>query len=207
MGVTLGQFEIHLGQLLRSEQFLRQQAQSSGSTAPLVLQRTQNEAQISLGMAAADFAALPSPLPTPSPTPPPVAESNVTPPPTPDLVQRERGIGVGQLLPDFSLPTLPLDEAATPVSLGADDSIGTPTVLSFYTTWCRTASDKRPILGGKCRVPWDRACSLWGLMSRNQGGDLALCATTWHPLPGSAGLKWQRWPPCMGFPAIPLPIL
>ncbi|MBP7964101.1 MAG: redoxin domain-containing protein [Caldilineaceae bacterium] len=145
-GVTLGQFEIYLGQLLRSEQFLRQQAQSSGSTAPLVLQRTQDEAQISLGMAAADFAALPSPLPTPSPTPPPVAESNATPPPTPDLVQRERGIGVGQLLPDFSLPTLSLDEAATPVSLGADDLIGTPTVLSFYTTWCPYCERQTPIL-------------------------------------------------------------
>lgn len=149
--LTLAQFQAYLGQLLRSEQFLRQQAQSLGSTTALVLQRTQGDAQISLGLAAADLAALPTPVSTPTATPASTEEPTEAPvadaaTPFPVLVERVRGISPGQLLPDFALPVVSFDGGPSTISLSADDLIGYPTVLSFYTTWCPYCERQTPIL-------------------------------------------------------------
>ncbi len=142
--VTLAQFQGYLGQLLRSEQFLRQQAQAQGSSSAEVLQRTQDQAQISLGLAAEAVAALPTPVPPlAQPTAEPVAEA---PAPTPDLAERVRGISPGQLLPDFLLPVVAPEGGAATTNLTANELIGTPSVLSFYTTWCPYCERQTPIL-------------------------------------------------------------
>ena len=146
-GVTLADFETYLGQLLRSEQFVGQQAQSSGRSVSLVLQEMQDGAKISLGLAAAALAALPTPVSAPTiAAPPPAAAITDPTTPVPDLTQRERGISPGQLLPDFLLPVVSLDGEASATDLGAADLIGHPTVISFYTTWCPYCERQTPIL-------------------------------------------------------------
>ncbi len=141
--VTLAQFQAYLGQLLRSDQFVRQQAQLLGITAEVLLRQAQDDAQISLGLAAEDLAVLPAPVAKAEPTAEPVADA---PTPDPDLAQRERGTSAGQLLPDFLLPVVSLDDGAATTSLGADALIGAPAVLSFYTTWCPYCQRQTPIL-------------------------------------------------------------
>jgi thiol-disulfide isomerase/thioredoxin len=139
--VTLAQFDAYLGQLLRTDQFLRQEAEAQGITSGAVLAQLQAQARISLGPVAARIIPTPTPLP---PTPDPVAEPTAASTETPIPVQviRTRGTGTGQLLPSFALPLA--GDAETVVD--ADSLIGQPTVLSFFTTWCPYCKRQTPIL-------------------------------------------------------------
>jgi peroxiredoxin len=57
-----------------------------------------------------------------------------------------RGVQVGQLAPLFALPLLDGSEL-----VALDDFLGTPTVLSFWTTWCPYCRRQTPVMVAAAR--------------------------------------------------------
>jgi thiol-disulfide isomerase/thioredoxin len=146
--VERDQFEAYLADLMTVDQFARQEAQQQGTTLEAYLSGLRRLARISYGpaatapmppvqtAAAAEDLVLAStpPAPTPLPTPPAKA-------------LEERGVLVGQLAPLFSLDSLAgssQSDSGGPVTI--EDLEGTPTVLSFWTTWCPYCLLQTPIL-------------------------------------------------------------
>jgi thiol-disulfide isomerase/thioredoxin len=157
-GVTYADLIGYLQGSLTADRFLAAQADGSGTT----LVALQQAARISLGNGVTLLTAEPTPSsplapgraatpeasPTASPTgaalatlpSPPSQETS--PPATPTLL---RGLAVGNLLPGFVLPLLGSGELSGQ-DLRADDLIGQPTVLSFFTTWCPYCRQQTPLL-------------------------------------------------------------
>jgi thiol-disulfide isomerase/thioredoxin len=147
-GVERKEFEAYLADLMTVDQFARQAAQQQGKTVEAYLSGLRRTAHISYGpaataplspvqtTAAAEEPVLASTPPTPTPLPTPAAEKS-----------QDRGVLVGQLAPLFSLDPLPLSSqrgSGGPVTIEGLE--GTPTVLSFWTTWCPYCLRQTPIL-------------------------------------------------------------
>lgn len=95
-------------------------------------------------------------LPTPAPTPEPTAEVSISsqmtgtatpqtesPPPAVEM----RGTAPGLLAPHFVLSLLPTEISAAPTqTISFADLPGTPTLLSFWTTWCPYCRQQTPLL-------------------------------------------------------------
>lgn len=145
--ITMTEFRRYFADLLTVSRFTAKQAQAMGLTTDMYIARLQRAAHISLGPAASTL--FESPIPavqaTPTPSSTPVSMSSVpTETPRPPIQPTEpaitRGLSPGMITPDFALPTL--DGG----SFSAQDLIGRPTVLSFFTTWCPYCRRQTPIL-------------------------------------------------------------
>jgi cytochrome c biogenesis protein CcmG, thiol:disulfide interchange protein DsbE len=135
-GVDLPTLVAYLAHSLTADRFL-----ATESDEPAVyLHQLQQSARISLGPGASLL-----PVILEEPTPQQAFATPDSPPiPAQPLVAElppSRGVALGNLLPDFTLPLL--DQAD---SLNADDLIGQPTVLSFFTTWCPYCRQQTPLL-------------------------------------------------------------
>jgi cytochrome c biogenesis protein CcmG/thiol:disulfide interchange protein DsbE len=132
--LSLDDFTAYFGQLLLVDGFSRTQAQAQGITVSEYLRQLQRDAHISFGPAAEEALAQAqsnSPQQTAAPAP------TATPP------EIARGTSIGQLVPLFELPVL---NHPTADSLTAEDLIGKPTLLSFWTTWCGYCRRQTPVL-------------------------------------------------------------
>jgi thiol-disulfide isomerase/thioredoxin len=71
-----------------------------------------------------------------------VSELSTAPQQTPaGAAEEARGVLLGQLAPQFSLAKLGTED-----TVASDDLLGTPTVLSFWTTWCPYCLRQTPIM-------------------------------------------------------------
>ncbi|NOZ71058.1 MAG: redoxin domain-containing protein [Chloroflexi bacterium] len=160
-GVSLSDFRTYFGQLLLIDRFAREQAAAEGISLAAYIARLQEQAHISYGAIAEIVTATPPISPTPSSaqaiTTPLVSlpeenaeaileqlaagdEAEIT--PTVVLAEK-RGLAVGQLAPDFSLPLLGSEGTEM---MAWSDLLGQPTVLSFWTTWCPYCRRQTPNL-------------------------------------------------------------
>ncbi len=138
-------FLVYYRRLLAVDTFSRQQAEATGQSVSAYITTLRQGAEVvaheqnlpalpmvSLSAATASPALTPTSTPlSPTSTPAPSSTPPTTPAETPSApVGPERGTSLGALAPDFSLTTLDGD------SIGWQDLVGTPSVLSFWVTWC-----------------------------------------------------------------------
>jgi len=132
--LSLDDFRAYFRQLLLIDQFSRSQAQAQGIAVSEYLRQLQRDAHISFGPAAEEALAQAqsnSPQQTAAPAP------TATPP------EMARGTSIGQLAPLFELPVL---NHPTADFVAAEDLVGKPTLLSFWTTWCGYCRRQTPVL-------------------------------------------------------------
>lgn len=160
-GVSMSDFRTYFGQLLLIDRFAREQTAAEGISLAAYIARLQERAHISYGAIAEIVTATPPMSPTPSSalaiTTPLVSlpqenaeammeelaagkDAEIT--PTVVLAEK-RGLAVGQLAPDFSLPLLGSEGTKM---MAWSDLLGQPTVLSFWTTWCPYCRRQTPSL-------------------------------------------------------------
>lgn len=160
-GVSIADFRTYFGQLLLIDRFARQEAAAQGISLSDYIAYLQQQAHISYGDASEIVAATPQIIATPTSLPAlatPLAslpkedaeammeqlarggDGKATPA---DVQAEQRGLAVGQLAPDFSLPLLGSEGAEF---YSWSDLLGQPTVLSFWTTWCPYCRRQTPNL-------------------------------------------------------------
>lgn len=137
-------FAEYFRQLLLIDRFTRQQAEAQESTVDAYIQTLQDAARISYGPAAATVSELFATTEAANTksthvksTEKAESEPEASSPPA------ERGTEVGADAPLFELPALNWDEDDI---LAFPDLLGTPTVLSFWTTWCPYCRRQTPVL-------------------------------------------------------------
>jgi thiol-disulfide isomerase/thioredoxin len=84
-------------------------------------------------------------------------------------VLEPRGVAVGQLAPPFAL--LRLGDGKQPATL--DDLLGTPTVLTFWTTWCPYCLQQTPILVAAAARMAGQEVQFVGIDVKEQAGVVA----------------------------------
>lgn len=186
-GATYADLIDYLQRTLTADGFLA--AQTDGSRTALVA--LQQAARISLGTGVTLLTAQPTPLPDPTVPPAPTATTDSPqdpaptgaaqptipptqeppPPATPTLL---RGLAVGNLLPTFALPLLESGEL-----LQADDLIGQPTVLSFFTTWCPYCRQQTPLLVEAAERYQAQGIQFIGIDVREEAGVVSQYVTTY----------------------------
>jgi thiol-disulfide isomerase/thioredoxin len=131
-------FETYLGELVLVEQFAADEAARQGLTVAAYVATLQQAADIRY---LADPPALPPAAELVPDTAPHTVTDTANETVTATVSEEPRGVQVGQLAPWFELPVLDRAAAAT-----FDDFLGTPTVLSFWTTWCPYCRRQTPVM-------------------------------------------------------------
>jgi len=145
-------FDAYFARLVAADAHLRAQTAATGLSAAALVKAWQRETQISFGPVA-NAILVASAAPTPLPMSELAATQTVTAEPTvepttvaatvatPDL-SAPRGVEIGQLAPDFTLPTVEDSE----LQYSLRNLLGNPTVLIFWTTWCPYCLRQTPVL-------------------------------------------------------------
>lgn len=166
-GIQRRQFDQYFAELLAVEDFAQQGAAQEGGDVDAYITKLQAQARVSYGPAAAairdnaldvvtsvfapDTSSTPAAIAagatdvatvTAIVTATATVAASATEPASSTNAPVERGLGVGQLPPDFSLPVLGQEDGQITLA----DLLGKPTVLSFWTTWCPYCLRQTPIL-------------------------------------------------------------
>lgn len=160
-GIPQARFDRYFARLVSADAYLRAQQAATGETAADLLHRWQQAAHISFGPIANSIfgvaqtqvsVALTTPAavvraePAEEPTAEPATTEQPDSEPIVDLPaidpNEPRGVEVGQLAPEFTLPQL--TEGFELKTLR--NFWGAPSVLSFWTTWCPYCLRQTPVL-------------------------------------------------------------
>lgn len=150
--VTGAVLDDYIARLVAADDYLRSQSTTTGLPATALIKAWQRETPISFGPVAntilgAGVAQTPLPSAENVATQPLTAEATITLTPVVEAVatldpSAPRGVEIGQIVPDFTLPTV--DGADPQYSLR--NLLGRPAVLSFWTTWCPYCLRQTPVL-------------------------------------------------------------
>lgn len=146
-------FDTYFARLVAADAYLRAQTAVTGLTVTDLIKAWQREAQISFGpVASAILSAGVAPTPVPSDVPAtdaPTQVASATTTPTAAIAaevafapDEPRGTEIGQLAPDFALSIV--GDANLQYTLR--NLLGSPTVLSYWTTWCPYCLRQTPVL-------------------------------------------------------------
>jgi thiol-disulfide isomerase/thioredoxin len=161
-GVGRAEFDAYFAELLAVQEFVRTAASAQGAGMDAYITTLQAAADIHYGPAAAVIrsgAAATTVQAASTTAPAPLAPAGATSPRREATLSSTaaaegatsvgeaagtavRGLAVGQLAPDFALPAL----GGGQEQVAFDDLLGTPVVLSFWTTWCPYCLRQTPVL-------------------------------------------------------------
>jgi peroxiredoxin len=133
-GIPTEVFVAYYQQLRLVDRFTQQAAQARGQDVAAYIADLQEESEVALFADNLPAFTPPPPIDMPSPTP--------SPSPTATPLPVKRGTSQGDYAPDFDLPTL----SGEPARISWAEVRGTPTVLSFWVTWCSHCRAQTPRL-------------------------------------------------------------
>ncbi|MCS6825190.1 MAG: redoxin domain-containing protein [Caldilinea sp.] len=172
--VTWDRFERYFARLIAADRYLRSQQAATGASSAELLQSWRQQTPISFGPAAGAVfaAATPATQTAAEALAAPLAESPIEDEPADEKiapsVSEARGVEIGQLAPEFLLPTL---NDSSPKTL--QDFSGRPTVLSFWTTWCPYCLRQTPVMVEANRRWDEQGVQFVGVNVREDAGVVA----------------------------------
>ena len=142
-------FDLYFSQVAIADALARAQQAATGQSAGEYVRTLQQQAQISFGDAASAILSVAAADSAPASDAAPDIQAPITAPLAAEetaagvpAVDEPRGTEIGQLAPDFTLPTLTeVDE-----SINLRNLLDAPSVLIFWTTWCPYCLRQTPVL-------------------------------------------------------------
>ncbi|MCB0065494.1 MAG: TlpA family protein disulfide reductase [Caldilineaceae bacterium] len=142
-------FDLYFSQVAIADALVRAQQAATGQSAGDYIRTLQQQAQISFGGEASAILSVAAADSAPASEAAPDIQAPITAPLAAEetaagvpAVDEPRGTEIGQLAPDFTLPTLTeVDE-----SINLRNLLYAPSVLIFWTTWCPYCLRQTPVL-------------------------------------------------------------